>query len=167
MRLVSFLVSLTSVLALVGLLLVVPAWAGDTPRDRATLKGISAIQVGIEKIQPDAERDGLSRSQIQAGVESRLKQSGIKLDTSSPYLLHVVVSTVRDLESPTYGFNVAVAFHQGVSLPRHPKNLYLATTWSVSRVGTVGVARLPDVQSLVIDQVDKFITAYLEQNPKR
>ena len=125
------------------------------------------MQVGVEKIQPDAERDGLVRSQIQAGVESRLKRSRIKLDPSGPYLLYVAISTVRDPDSPTYGFNISVAFHQGVSLPRSPKSLHLATTWSVSRVGMVGLTHLSDVQALVIDQVDKFITAYLEQNPKR
>jgi hypothetical protein len=125
------------------------------------------MQVGIEKIQPDAERDGLTRSQTQTDIESRLRQSGITLDPASPYLLYVTINTVRDPASPVYAFNIVVTFHQGVSLPRNPKSLHLATTWSVSHVGLVGADHLRDVRSKVADLVDRFISAYREQNPKR
>jgi len=167
MRLVTFLARLRFVVALVGLFLSVPAWAGDTPRDRATLKGIHSLQVGVEKMSPDAEQDGLTRSQIKADIESRLRHSGIQVDPANPYLLYVAINTVRDPESSSYVFNISVTFHQGVRLPRSPESLHLATTWSVSHVGRVGVARLADVRPLVIASVDKFITAYLEQNPKK
>ena len=166
MRRVTFLARTQFVGTLVVLFLTVPAWAGDTPRDRASLKGIRSIQVGVEKIQPDAERDGLTRSQTQTDVESRLRQSGITLDPSSPYLLYVVINTVRDPASPSYAVDIAVTFHQGVSLPRKPKSLHLATTWSVSHVGLVGADHLRDVRSKVADLVDRFISAYREQNTK-
>ena len=80
MQRVTFLARPRFVVTLVVLFLTVPAWASDTPRDRASLKRISSMQVGVEKIQPDAERDGLTRSQTQTDIESRLRQSGIALD---------------------------------------------------------------------------------------
>jgi len=154
-------------LTMAALFLTVSAWAGDTPRDRASLKNISAMQVGVEKIQSGAERDGLTRSQTQTDIETRLRQSGITLDPSSPYLLYVAINTVRDPASPSYAYNVAVTFHQGVSLPRSPKSQHLAATWSVSRIGLVSVDHLRDVRSEVADLVNQFISAYREQNAKQ
>jgi len=167
MRRVTFFACTRFVVTLIVLFLTASAWAGDTPRDRASLKNISSMQVGVEKMQPDAERDGLTRSQTQTDIESRLRQSGITLDPSSPYLLYVAINTVRDPASPSYAYSVAVTFHQGVSLPRNPKSLHLATTWSVSHVGLVSADHLRDVRSKVADLVGQFISAYREQNPKQ
>jgi len=154
------------VLALVLLLLTVPAWAGDTASDRASLKGVDSVQVAVENMRPDAERDGLTSSQIQTDVELRLRQSGIKVDSSSPCMLYVRVSTLRN-DDGRYAFNILVSLEQPVMLQRNPKIVQpFASTWNVAEIGTAGATRLRDVRSAVIDEVNKFISAYLEENPK-
>jgi hypothetical protein len=42
-----------------------------------------------------------------------------------------------------------------------------AATWGVDALGAFGSERLREVRPHVIDNVDKFIGAYLEQNPKQ
>ena len=155
------------VLAVALLLLAVPAWAADDEEERASLKGVDSCAVVVEGIPPDAERDGLPRSQLQTEVEVRLRQAGIKVVASSLYMLYVNVDTVKN-STGFYAYGIQVSFEQPVALLRNPTRVQtFAPTWSVGSIGMVGSDRLRDVRSVVIDQVDKFIAAYLEQNPKQ
>jgi hypothetical protein len=107
MRTIPFLHITCVLLGMSILLLTVPVWASDlpiwvsdTPMERATLKGVPTVDVVIEKIDSDAERDGLSRSQIQTDVELRLRQAGITVVPSSLCILLVKVNTgkIRQIE---------------------------------------------------------------------
>ena len=44
--------------------LTVQAWPSDSPQERATLKGLTAFDVVVEKLSPEAERDGLTIDQL-------------------------------------------------------------------------------------------------------
>lgn len=148
----------------------VQVWSDDGVLARATLKGITAIRVAVEKLPPEAERDGLTRDQLQTDVEARLRKAGIKVTSTSvenkvsPYL-HLNVSTVKNPPG-FYAFNIRLEFNQGVILERNRNVLVPAPTWSIDFLGTVGAQRLRDVRSTVAAGLDKFINAYLEQNPK-
>ena len=167
MRLAAFLSGRLILVASVLLLLTVPAWGTDTPTDRATLKGITEVKVVVETIDPNVERHGLTQSQLRTDVELRLRHSGITVDSTSHYILYVNVNTART-GGGIYAYNIEVSFGQAVMLLRDPQTvLNVVPTWSVGSVGTIRANRLPNVQSRVIDYVDKFIAAYLEQNPKR
>jgi len=167
MRLSPFLSRFRIVLAVALLLLAGLARAADDEEGRASLKGIASFEVVVEGIQPDAERDGLTQSQIQTEVEARLRQAGIKVVASSPYMLYVNVDTTKK-NMGSYAYNIYVSFEQPVTLLRDTKRVQtFAVTWSVGSIGTVGSDRLRDVRSDVSDLVDQFITAYLEQNPKQ
>ena len=167
MRFRPFLSRFRIVLAVALLLLAVPAWAADDEEERASLKGVDSCAVVVEGIPPDAERDGLPRSQLQTEVEVRLRQAGIKVVASSLYMLYVNVDTLKN-NMGSYAYNIHVSFEQPVTLLRDPKLVQtFATTWSVGSIGTVGSDRLGDVRSDVRDHVDKFIAAYLEQNSKK
>lgn len=54
-----------------------PAVAMDTELSRSTLKGLRGVSVMIESLEPEVERDGLSRSTIETDVELKLRQAGI------------------------------------------------------------------------------------------
>jgi hypothetical protein len=154
------------VLGIAILLLDIPAWA-DTPSQRATLKGIKAVAVAVEDTNADAERDGLTRNQLQTDVEQRLRRAGITLDNDAPGILAVFVNTLK-IESGFYVYAIRVQFRQRVRMERNLKIAALASTWEApSVVGTVGTRALRDVRGSVRDRVDQFINAYLEQNPKR
>lgn len=51
------------------------ALAADDTLSRASLKGLKAIGLIVEKLPPEAEAEGLTREQVQKDVELRLKDS--------------------------------------------------------------------------------------------
>jgi len=166
MRLLAF-VSCRRILPVCVLLsLTVQAWATDTPMDRATLKGITEVQVVVEPIVPEIERHGLTHSQIQADLELRLKQSGINVVSSSPASLRVDIQLTRVMVFRVYAYSLKVAIHQPVRLDRAPRISHVsAPTWSVDDSGTIGTQRVRELRSRVTEIVNRFITAYREQNP--
>ena len=155
-------------------ILAAPAWPLDTPEARSTLKGIKAMRVEIEPLPSDLERLGLTHDQIQTDVELRLRQSGITLsdplDTATP-LLWVALNSQHQTDSPVVGFSIKVEFIQFVRLSRDRSIRAPAPTWSVDGVGTADTSppetTRTEIRGLLRDFVDRFINAYLEQNPKQ
>lgn len=144
----------------------VPAQADDHALTRATLKGVPAVQVLVEEIEPDAEKDGLTRDQVLTDVGMRLRKAGITVVPSAKEYLYVNVNTYKS-GTDLYAFAISVEFKQGVRLIRDSKVVTFAPTWSVGSVGTVGPKNLQRiVRANVANHVDEFISAYLEQNPK-
>jgi hypothetical protein len=136
--------------------------------DRATLKGITEVQVVVETIDPEVERHGLTQSQVQTDLELRLKQSGIKVASSSSASLYVDIQIMRVLVLPLYAYSLEVAFQQPVRLDRNLRISHAsAPTWSLSDSGVIMRKRVRELRSRVIEKVDQFINAYLEQNPKQ
>ena len=149
----------------VVLFLTVPAWASDSPSARATLTGITQVQVVVEPILPEVERHGLTQSQVQADVALRLKQSGITVVASSPASLRVEITLAKVMIFRVYAYSLEVAFHQPLRLDRDltipPVS---APTWSLSSRGTVPLQRVRELRSRVNDLVEQFLKAHLEQN---
>jgi len=167
MRLVTFLARTRPVVTLVALFLSLPAWAGDTPQDRATLKGITGVQVVVETIDPEVERHGLTQSQVQTDLELRLTQAGIKVVSSSSASLRVNIQCMRVMLYRVYAYSLEVALQQPVRLDRNLRISHVsAPTWSLSNSGVIPPQRVRELRSRVIEQVDQFISAYLKQNPK-
>ncbi len=148
------------------LLLAVPASPDDSPHARYSLRGLKAVHVVVEDLRPDAEMDGLAKSELQRDVEFRLRQAGIKLDPSSPESLYVKLGTYKH-QSGLYSFSLTLEFHQPVRLYRDPKILQpFASTWSVGDTGIVGAVDIRNLRNHLADFVDYFINAYLEENPR-
>jgi hypothetical protein len=167
MRVLAFLSRASVVLILALPLLAAPARGQDGAAQRATLKGVTIIEVVVEEMDPVAERDGLTRSQLRTDVELRLRQAGITVGPTLTGHLYVNVDTVKSDHGQTYAYNVVVQYVQQVVLARDPKALVFATTWETGGVGMIVVDRLREVRQDVANYVDQFIKAYLEQNPKR
>jgi hypothetical protein len=156
---------LLAVLPLVGL-----AQTIDSPWHRATLKGVTTVAVDVLPVDAAVERDGLTQSQIRTDVELRLRQAGIRINPASQSAsgtLSVVVTAFKQETSPLYAISLSVSFGQLVTLIRDPSLVTAAPTWGIISVQVVGAARLRGVRYDVGDLVDRFINAYLEQNPKR
>lgn len=154
------------VVTLALLFLTVPAWA-DTASDRATLKGITSVTAVVEEMDSEAERYGLTTSQLQTDVELRLRQAGIIVRPTLDGMLYVHVGLAKSKSGPLYAFHIRVQYRQRVFLARAPEIPAWATTWHVGGTGIIDTRRLREVRSHVIDLVDQFINAYLEQNPKQ
>lgn len=140
--------------------------ASDSPRQRETLKGLKGIAVLVEDLTPDAERDGITKSQLQTDVELRLRQSGILVTQTASEYLYVNVNALKSRETTGYVYSVQLDFMQPVAILRTGQRAS-AGTWDVGTVGLVPVARASQVvRETVRDRVDEFINAYLSVNPK-
>jgi len=157
------------IVAAVPLLPANPAWPLDTPEARATLKHISRLRVRVDVDAPGMESVGITGDRLQADTESRLRQSGIALaDPNLPTapVLWVIVTTDKVPELDLYAASVKVALFQYVRLPRDWEIGAPAATWELEAVGSLPTKDLSEIRSWVQDFVDRFISAYLEQNPK-
>jgi hypothetical protein len=130
---------------------------------RATLAGLTAVNVQVEPVNADAERDGLAHADLQADAESALRAAGIAvlsqtelfLDPATP-LLHVDVMTVR-LDG-RYAYSVRLELWQAVRLVRDARLRTLAVTWSAPQlVGTVPADRLGELRPAVRAAVQAFV----------
>jgi hypothetical protein len=146
--------------------LAAPASPMDSPESRATLKRIKAVSVMVEWIDPEVEREGLTRDQLQSDVEMRLRKAGIPVVPSAGESLHITVQPMKH-SADLYAYAIHVALHQRVKLSRDSNIVASAPTWGVGCIGTVRPDDLRNVRASLADDVDKFIAAYREQNPKQ
>lgn len=138
----------------------------------ASLRNLAGIGVIVEAMAPDVERDGLTSSQLKADVEFRLRQAGIQILTmaeeqhtpEAPSLYLQVNAMKSDLLS--YAVTISVSLRQWMVLKHDSEVQILAPTWGTSAVAVVGEKRLWKVRGYVVDEVDKFISAYQIMNPK-
>jgi hypothetical protein len=146
--------------------LAAPAWPLDTPEARASLIGIS--QVRVQVVPPDAKSDGLAKEQLQADVESRLQQAGITLapmTLATAPVLWVLLTVDKVPGLAFYAASIRVELFQYVRVSRNEVGLG-APTWGLEGIGSVSVDDPAELRSWAREYVDRFINAYLEQNPK-
>ncbi len=146
--------------------LAAPGWPLDTPEARASLKGIAQVRVWV--VPPGVEGDGLTKEQLQADVELRLRQAGIALAPATPSTAPVlwILLTIDRVPGLTfYAASIRVELFQFVRLSRNTVGLP-APTWGLEGIGSVPVDEPSELRSWARDFVDRFISAYLEQNPR-
>lgn len=74
------------VVTLMSLILVTPGYCGDDEFSRLSLKGLRELMVVVEKLQPDLERLGMTRNQIEDDVKTNLTRAGIKIISTAQEL---------------------------------------------------------------------------------
>lgn len=138
---------------------------------RLTLKGIKGVLVVVSGISPQAEKDGLKKASLQAAVEDRLRQAGIRVLTRSerfqaPGQPHLWVEFIDSKRSDMglYTCSIRVFLEQQVRLARDPKVLTRAETWGMFGVVSVGEEKIQGLPRLVLGYVDKFIEDMLAAN---
>ena len=147
-----------------------PVMGADREYTRATLKGISGVQVLVESFDEDAKNAGFDRRTFQTDMELKLRLAGIKVLTEeeafatlgSPYLyLNVNPLSPRE-RGPNFPYSINLEFKQEIRLVRDPNiNLHGATTWSTRGVG---YGDIPHIREHVKDDMDIFINAWLSVN---
>jgi len=117
----------------------------------------------------NAERDGLTRDQLQTDVEVRLRKAGIKVASSRLFpVLHLFVKELKRSASEKCVYALRLELLQEITLVRNRSVSFLAATWDFSYLGEVGADKFSrTVRDNVADMVDQFINAYLEYNPKQ
>jgi len=139
--------------------------AGDAALDRATLRGIAAVNVVIDPVAADLQREGATADALVTRLTERLRDGGIHVDKSSS---EFVALRLTSAHAGRGGFAVAatIGLYQPVMLSRD-KNVKTATqTWEVE---TVSLADAKQVYRACMDSVDdlagRFVTAYRSVNP--
>ncbi len=122
----------------------------------------------VEVVEPEIERAGLTRVQIKADVELKLRMTGLNvLDpeeaTKTPGRRWLAVYPNIQTTDGVYIYATMLNLYQDVSLVRNSKRS-IASTWSTASYGTT--PNLTVIRNTVIDFVDSFINVWLSVNPK-
>lgn len=139
--------------------------AGDAPLDRETLRGLKALGVIIDTLDPQLEQEGLTTDTLQRQLETRLRTGGITVDKSAVEFLGLHISSARVKKGP-YSLCLTIGLYQPVTLSRD-KNIKTATqTWEL---GTLQIAQpklLMHSSTAALEELaDRFVNAWRSVNP--
>ncbi len=145
-------------------LMMAPSRANDVMEQ--TLKSNTGFSVMVEgpKELPLLDAAGLTTSQFQTEVELRCRKYGLNVSSkiSAPFLyLNVSLMPIEDFVV----YNFEISFHQKAML-FSTKQVSIVNTWNDGTTGTCGNDRLNLLHDKAGALVDKFINAYLAQNPR-
>jgi hypothetical protein len=140
--------------------------AGDAPLDRATLKGLTAIGVVVDTIDPELEKLGVTRDAILNRLLGRLSIHRIHVDPAAAEFLGLRITAVRAGHGP-FAISMTMGLYQRVLLSRN-KDLRTSTqTWEVDSV------LLAEPKVLITacaesadDLLDRFSDAFKATNPE-
>ncbi len=147
--------------------------AGDAPLDRATLRGLSAVNVVIDQVDPALQKEEITQGALQARVAERLRAAGIKVDEKAPDFIGLRVMHVREggwnlypLSRP-YALSLNLGAYQQVVLVRDAKVKTSTQTWEVETVLAAGAKAVYRACMNSVDElVDRFAAAWREANGK-
>jgi hypothetical protein len=140
--------------------------AGDAPLDRATLKGLQAVGVVVDSIDPELEKLGVTRDLVLNHMLARLSARHVQVDPSAAEFLGLRITAVRSGHGP-FAISMVVGLYQPVLLSRNREIRTSTQTWEVDSV------LLADPKILVTacgdsatDLADSFARAFKAVNPE-
>ncbi len=142
------------------------AASGDSELSRATLKGLTGVEMLIGGFGDDSRRAGFDETAFQTAAELKLRLAGINVFTDEQKhatpVLYVNVNTLATEAKRSASFSIRLELWQLVRLWRNRERAY-AATWSTDAVGN-GEAAF--VLENFKEQMDEFLNAWLSVNPK-
>jgi hypothetical protein len=133
--------------------------AGDAPLDRAMLDGVVAVNVVIDPVAPEIQKEGVT-------IDG-LRNAGIQIDTIGTAFLALRLRSVRAARGPL-AIAVTIGLYQPATLVRDPKVKTATAMWEVD---TVILADTKQVYRACMDSADevtgRFVTAYRSVNESR
>jgi hypothetical protein len=141
-----------------------------------SLKGLRGVEVLVDETGQDLEEFNFTSSQVIGEIVSRLKKAGIDVLSNEenqrlqplrkPYLA-VKISSSRLKQG--FAIGIQLGLNQQVIVrgaPEIKKTPFFAPTWYTTFVGAVSLSKVPEIHDVLNRLTDKFISAYLETNPK-
>ena len=139
--------------------------AGDAALDRATLRGLMAVNVVIEPVAPEIQKEGATTDGLRTLLEKRLGDAGIRIDPASTAFVGLRVTSARAARGP-FAIAFSVGLYQPVVLTRDRDVRTATDTWEI---GAVVLADTKQVYRACMDTVDElagqFVVAYRSVNP--
>ncbi len=142
-------------------------------RPHPALADIEHFMVVI--VPPDAEpsKDGLVWKELGAKIINKLNEAGIKImpgiagNILNIDELRVYIDMLKLTDSQQYVFCIQTSLATKVSLEKEPQCYIKADVWKTEpTMHAVSVQTMPDaVTTVVLEQVEAFIYAYLAANP--
>lgn len=148
------------------------SFAGDSPEETETLRGLKAIGVLIG-LDLSIQAAGITTEMLRPDIEARLKRASIRIIPGAelmqkrmrePILIVNCSGTVRI--GDTFAYKMELLMQQRVRLERDQSiEPVFVPTWSVDRVGLLRAGEADKLRGRVADAVDDFIKAYHSVNP--
>lgn len=139
--------------------------ANDGLLDRATLKGLNAVNVVIDPIaSPELQRAGVTDASLKSQVEQRLKAARVAVDGGAVEFLGLRVSFAQASRSSA-AVGLSLGLYQQVQLTRD-RNIRTATeTWGTTSLQLLALKGIKQgIVECVNELVDRFTAAYLRAN---
>jgi hypothetical protein len=134
------------------------------PTGRGTLRGLPGVEVMVENLESDIERDGLSRAAIQADVAGALRTAGIGVyatqqanPSDAKAYVYVRVNSIKLQTQGVYAIALDVQLRQTLRSLVTMSNIVDAMTWEQSNVVVVPVAQASSVRTEIQEYVGQFI----------
>ena len=157
-----------SIIFILAAFLAVPAGiraAGDAELDRATLRGIRAVNVVIDQLDPQLPKEGLAAAVLQDRLEGRLRDANIQVNPSATEFIGLQVTAVRGGRGP-YALSMTIGLYQPVLMVRDHNVKTTTKTWEVE---TILMAEPKALRQASMEGVDdlaaRFVAAYRSVNP--
>jgi len=136
------------------------------------LKGLKAVSVVVQELDPDLKKSGVSETQVKTDTEERLKRSGIEVLSGKqrlqapgqPYLFIVIVSACDDVTS-LCALDVGVRVVERVRLVRDSQIETNTSIWRQEVITVRDKDHLGEARKLVSDFVEQFKAALQIANP--
>jgi len=138
------------------------------PTGRDTLRGLPGVEVAVEPLERDLERDGLTLAAIQSDVERRLRAAGIIVYTSqtenpseAKAYLYVHVNSLMVPGQDFYVIGVQVQLRQTLRSLVTASNIVDAMSWDAHDVLAVRIGQVTSVRETIQSYVDQFIRDWM------
>jgi hypothetical protein len=140
--------------------------ANDGPLDRATLRGLHAINVVIDTLDKELAHEDLTQDALKSRMERRLQNAGIPLGKETHEFLALRVTQVRDKRGPV-AVSISIGLYQPVVLSRDRNIRSVTQTWEVVTTLLADPKVLNEASMSSVDELtDRFVAAYQSVNKK-
>jgi len=135
---------------------------------RDTLRSLPGVEVVVEPLERDLERDGLTPVAIHSDVEQRLRAGGIIVYTSqtenpseAKAYLYVHVNSLNVPGQDFYVIGVQVQLRQTLRSLVTASNIVDAMTWDAHDVLAVPIGQVTSVRESIQRYVDMFVRDWM------
>ena len=140
--------------------------AGDAAIDRATLKGVKAVGVVVDVIDPELQKLGITREVLITRLLGRLQSLHIVIDPAAHEFVGLRITAVRGNRGP-YAAALSFGLYQPVLLGRDKEIRTSTQTWEIETVLMADPKLLLTACGESADELaDRFAAAYHAVNPK-
>jgi hypothetical protein len=152
-----------------------PAQAAVTGTQQDVLRGLSTVDLLVERMNGDAIQAGFEPAAYAQDAAARLHEAGIHVrktdapdDSASIPCLYLRVSAMVQPDEHLAVYSIGLEMFEQVHLTRLPDVYALGSIWRAhERIGKLDTDHLATVRDKVKDEMDEFIDAWLAANDRQ